>query len=179
MDTSIGIRGVNHVALRVRDLETSAGFYKRVLGFTEDVERFGHGVLAFLRAPRSANHHDLALLQIGLKAADDSPRSVGMFHFALEVDSIEDLADGYDRLVAEGCLDGASDHGATRAVYGRDPDGNTFELTWVLPRGEWGGWETAAPIKKPFDVREEANRRLGTPDAAVVAGALEPGAAAV
>ena len=53
MGTDIGIRGVNHVALRVRDLETSAGFYKRVLGFTEDVERFGHGVLAFLRAPRS------------------------------------------------------------------------------------------------------------------------------
>src|SRR5437016_4448821 len=104
MGTSIGIQGVNHVALRVRDVEASAEFYKRVLGFTEDVERFGYGVMAFLRAPQSSNHHDLALLQIGPKAADDSPRSVGMFHFALEVDSLEDLANGYDRLVAEGCL---------------------------------------------------------------------------
>ena len=168
MSTSIGIRGVNHVALRVRDVDASAEFYKRVLGFTEDVERFGHGVMAFLRAPQSANHHDLALLGIGPKAADDSPRSVGMFHFALEVDSIEDLAQGYDRLVAEGCLDGASDHGATKAVYGRDPDNNTFELTWVLPRAEWGDWETAAPIKKPLDVHDEANRRQWTPDAAPV-----------
>src|SRR6516225_7121661 len=128
MDTSIGIRGVNHVALRVRDMETSVEFYKRVLGFTEDVGRFGRGVLAFLRAPGSTNHHDLALLQIGAKAADDSPRSVGMHHFALGVDSIEDLVTGYDRLEAEGCLDGASDHGATRAVYGRDPDNNIVEL---------------------------------------------------
>jgi catechol-2,3-dioxygenase len=159
MDTNIGITGVNHVALRVRDLEASAGFYKRVLGFTEHVERFGHGVMAFLRAPQSTNHHDLALLKIGPDAADDSPRSVGMFHFALTVGSVDELAAGYDRLVAEGCLDGASDHGATKAVYGRDPDNNTFELTWVLPRDEWGDFETDAPIKKPLDVRDEANRR--------------------
>jgi catechol-2,3-dioxygenase len=169
MDTNIGIRGVNHVALRVRDMETSVEFYKRVLGFSEDVGRFGRGVLAFLRAPRSTNHHDLALLQIGPNAADNSPRSVGMHHFALGVDSIEDLAKGYDRLVAEGCLDGASDHGATRAVYGRDPDHNTFELTWVLPRAEWGDFETVAPIKKPLNVRDEADRRRRTPDAAMAA----------
>jgi catechol-2,3-dioxygenase len=162
MDTSIGIQGVNHVALRVRDVEASAEFYKRVLGFTEEVERFGHGVMAFLRAPASANHHDLALLQIGPKASADSPRSVGMFHFALTVGTIEDLARGHDRLVAEGCLDGASDHGATKAVYGRDPDNNTFELTWVLPRAEWGDYDTVAPIKTALDVRDEANRRAAT-----------------
>jgi catechol-2,3-dioxygenase len=169
MDTSIRIRGVNHVALRVRDMETSVEFYTQVLGFTEDVERFGRGVLAFLRAPGSTNHHDLALLQIGPNAADDSPRSVGMHHFALGVDTIEDLAKGHDRLDAEGCLDGASDHGATKAVYGHDPDNNTFELTWVLPAAEWGDFETVAPIKKPLNIHEEANRRLSTPDAVLAA----------
>jgi catechol-2,3-dioxygenase len=169
MSTSIGIQGVNHVALRVRDVESSAEFYKRVLGFTEEVERFGHGVMAFLRAPNSTNHHDLALLQIGPKAADDSPRSVGMFHFALTVDSIEDLAAGYDRLVVEGCLDGSVDHGATKAVYGRDPDHNTFELTWVLPRAEWGDYATVAPIKTGLDVHDEAGRRAAPPAVATAA----------
>jgi catechol-2,3-dioxygenase len=169
MDTSIGIRGVNHVGLRVRDVETSVAFYTRVLGLTEDVERFGRGVMAFLRAPGSTNHHDLALLQIGPKAADDSPRSVGMHHFALGVDSMEDLVLGYDRLVAEGCLDGASDHGATKAVYGHDPDHNTFELTWELPQAEWGAFDTAAPIKTPLNVHDEANRRQRTPDPAIAA----------
>jgi catechol-2,3-dioxygenase len=158
-NNDIGVRRVNHVALRVRDVERSADFYKRVLGFTEDVGRFGRGVMAFLRAPLSTNHHDLALLQIGPDAADVSQRSVGMFHFALEVDDIEDLATAQDRLTAEGCFESVADHGATKAVYGRDPDGNTFELTWVLPRAEWGEWETLAPIKKPMNLEDEVTRR--------------------
>lgn len=158
MDEGIKIRGVNHVALRVRDVETSAGFYKGVLGFTEDVDR-PMGIMALLRAPRSTNHHDLALLQIGADAADDSPQSVGLFHFALEVETIDDLLAGRDRLDAAGCLDSESDHGATKAVYGHDPDNHTVELTWVLPRSEWGEWESSAPIKTPMDVRLEAQRR--------------------
>jgi catechol-2,3-dioxygenase len=157
--TKIGITGVNHIALRVRDVDASAEFYKQVLGFTEDVERFGRGVLAFLRAPLSTNHHDLALLQIGHDAADNSPRTVGLFHFALEVDEIDDLLAAQTRLEQEGCLQGASDHGATKAVYGTDPDGNTFELTWIIPRAEWGEWETVAPIKKPLNLPQEVMER--------------------
>ncbi len=158
MDESIKIRGVNHVALRVRDVETSAGFYKSVLGFTEDVDR-PMGIMALLRAPLSSNHHDLALLQIGPDALDDSPHSVGLFHFALEVETMDDLVTARDRLAAAGCLETESDHGATKAVYGHDPDNNTVELTWVLPRAEWGDWESAAPIKMPVDIRHEAQRR--------------------
>jgi catechol-2,3-dioxygenase len=158
-DTPLRITGVNHIALRVRDLDVTAGFYKRVLGFTEDVERFGRGVLAFLRAPMSENHHDLALLQIGDGATDNSPRSVGLFHFALEVEKIDDLLAAQIRLEQEGCFQGASDHGATKAVYGTDPDGNTFELTWIIPRAEWGEWETAAPVKKPIDLHEAVMQR--------------------
>jgi catechol-2,3-dioxygenase len=157
--TGLRITGVNHIALRVRDVDVTAEFYKRVLGFTEDVERFGRGVLAFLRAPLSENHHDLALLQIGEGASDNSPRSVGLFHFALEVDEIDDLVAARARLEQEGCFQGASDHGATKAVYGTDPDGNTFELTWIIPRAEWGEWETVAPIKKPIDLNEAVRLR--------------------
>ncbi len=158
MDQSIKIRGVNHVPLRVRDVEASAEFYKGVLGFTEDVDR-PMGIMALLRAPLSSNHHDLALLQIGPDAVDDSPHSVGLFHFALEVETMDDLVTARDRLAAAGCLESESDHGATKAVYGHDPDNNTVELTWVLPRAEWGDWESAAPIKEPVNIRHEARRR--------------------
>jgi catechol-2,3-dioxygenase len=48
---------------------------------------------------------------------------------------------------------------ATKAVYGTDPDGNTFELTWIIPRAEWGEWETIAPIKKPLDLNEALTER--------------------
>ena len=63
------------------------------------------------------------------------------------------------RLVAEGCFQNQSDHGATKAVYGTDPDGNTFEITWILPRDEWGAWETDAPIKTPMDLDLELAHR--------------------
>ena len=34
-------------------------------------------------------------------------------------------------------LDGASDHGASEALYLRDPDGNGLELYWDRPTDEW------------------------------------------
>ena len=97
-------------------------------------ERFGHDTIAFLRASGSTNHHDLALLKIGPNAADASPRAVGLFHTAWEVDGIGDLVAARARLVTEGCFDSQADHGATRSVYGSDPDGNTFEIMWTMPR---------------------------------------------
>ena len=72
MDEFIPVKRLNHVALKVRDLDASVDFYTRVMGFTEDVGRFGNDVIAFLRAPGSTNHHDLALLKIGPKASDAS-----------------------------------------------------------------------------------------------------------
>jgi catechol-2,3-dioxygenase len=159
MNQSIPVRRLNHVALKVRDLDGSVDFYKRVMGFTEDVGRFGNDVLAFLRAPDSTNHHDLALLKIGSKATDASARSVGLFHCAWEVDELGDLVTARDRLVEEGCYQGQHDHGATKAVYGTDPDGNTIEITWILPRDEWGSWETDAPIKTAMDLETELARR--------------------
>ncbi len=155
MNEFIPVRRLNHVALKVRDLDDSVDFYKRVMGFTEDVGRFGNDILAFLRAPGSTNHHDLALLKIGPKATDASARSVGLFHCAWQVDDLRDLVTARDCLMAEGCFQGQNDHGATKAVYGTDPDGNTIEITWILPREEWGTWETDAPIKTAMDLETE------------------------
>ncbi len=159
MDDFIPVKRLNHVALKVRDLDTTVGFYERVMGFTEDVGRIGNDVIAFLRAPGSTNHHDLALLKIGPKATDAGARSVGLFHCAWEVDELRDLVAARDRLVAEGCFQSQADHGATKAVYGTDPDGNTFEITWILPRDEWGAWDTDAPIKTAIDLDDELARR--------------------
>ena len=37
------------------------------------------------------------------------------------------------RLTAAGALVGASDHGTTKSLYGKDPDGIEFEIAWVVP----------------------------------------------
>ena len=37
------------------------------------------------------------------------------------------------RLRGLGALTGASDHGVSKSLYGRDPDGNEFEVMWEVP----------------------------------------------
>ena len=34
-------------------------------------------------------------------------------------------------------LIGESDHGNSLSLYSKDPDGNEFEVFWMIPRSEW------------------------------------------
>ena len=78
---------------------------------------------AFLRLPRSGNHHDLGLFGVG--TAGEPKR-----------------------------------RGATKSIYGADPDGNEFEIIWMLPRTAWGDYEHAAPIDH-LDLAGEVARWSG------------------
>ena len=37
------------------------------------------------------------------------------------------------RLSEAGAHAGASDHGTTKSLYGKDPDGLEFEIAWIVP----------------------------------------------
>jgi catechol-2,3-dioxygenase len=127
------IHRLNHAVLYVRDAEGSARFYEDVLGFRRIPLPFPGAV--FLHAEGSSNDHDLGLFSIGA-GADPSPagrQSVGLYHLAWEVDTLTELAALRDRLAREGALIGATDHGTTKALYGRDPDGLEFEVSWLVP----------------------------------------------
>jgi hypothetical protein len=58
---------------------------------------------------------------------------VGLYHLAWEVDTLEELERIAGRLEAAGALVGASDHGTTKALYAKDPDGIEFEVCWLVP----------------------------------------------
>jgi catechol-2,3-dioxygenase len=73
------------------------------------------------------------------------------------VPSIQDLAAARETLGELGALVGQSDHGATKSLYGRDPDGNEFEVMWMVPRAEWGEHEHSAPVA-PLDLDAELAR---------------------
>jgi len=73
------------------------------------------------------------------------------------VPTIDDLAAAAQTLSQAGALSGASDHGATKSLYGRDPDGNEFEIMWLVPRQLWGEHETRA-IVAPLDLDAEVRR---------------------
>jgi catechol-2,3-dioxygenase len=113
--------------------------------------------MAFLRAHRSTNHHALGLMAVGADAQSYSGRSVGLYHLAWEVPTIEDLAAAASVLSELGALTGMSDHGATKLLYGRDPDGIEFEIMWLVPRDQWGQYEQRAVVM-PLDIRKEVER---------------------
>jgi catechol-2,3-dioxygenase len=93
---------------------------------------------------------------VGADAPSPPRGSVGLYHLAWEVDSIEGLLDARRTLEPLGALVGASDQGATKSIYGRDPDGNEFEIMWLVPRDQWGEHEHQAVVE-PLDL--EAERR--------------------
>ncbi len=147
---------LNHAVLFVSDLERAVRFWTD--GFAmEVVAREPRANAAFLRLPRSGNHHDLGLFGLGPAAAPKRPGTVGLYHLAWQVDTIDDLADARDTLVQLGAYTGESSHGATKSVYGADPDGNEFEVMWMLPRADWGAYADAAPVER-LDLAAELQR---------------------
>ncbi len=131
---------LSHAVLYVSNLERSRPFYEKAFGL-ETIA--GRQTAAFLRAPDSTQHHDLALMEVGPQALIPPPGSVGLYHLAWEVETIEELAESIEALSDMGALVGASDHGATKSLYGKDPDGIEFEILWVLPREAWGEFENS------------------------------------
>lgn len=157
----MGIRGPNHAVLYVRDADRTAEFYVSLLGFrrldtTGEMPHFPGA--AFLRADKSTNDHDLALFSVGERAGDTTAgvSSVGMYHLSWEVETLGDLARHAESLSRTGHLVGASNHGTTRALYCRDPDGLEFELTWVIPRELLAPGDE--PTTKPLDLAADIAR---------------------
>ncbi|MEV4812221.1 VOC family protein [Micromonospora avicenniae] len=131
----MGIHRLNHAVLYVSDLDRSVAFYRDVLGFCP-VEMAPDGFRgAFLQAPGSTNDHDLGLFEIGAGAGRSTAGrgTVGLYHLAWEVDTLDELAATAERLAAAGALVGTSDHGTTKSLYGQDPDGLEFEVVWLIP----------------------------------------------
>jgi catechol-2,3-dioxygenase len=151
---------LNHAVLYVRDARRTVRFYEDVLGFQRVIED-EQNRFAFIRAPGSTNHHDIAFFSIGDGASpsDAGQRTVGLYHLAWEVPTLEELDEVRGRLEAVGALVGASDHAVNKSLYARDPDGLEFEVMWLTPAEHWGDDEHAA-IVRPLDL-EGDKRRFG------------------
>jgi catechol-2,3-dioxygenase len=127
------VHRLNHAVLYVSDVERSVAFYRDALGFRTVMSFPG---AAFLQAPGSTNDHDLGLFEVGAdaKASDAGPhRRVGLYHLAWEVDTLAELERLAGVLAQADALVGASDHGTTKSLYAKDPDGLEFEVVWIIP----------------------------------------------
>ena len=123
---------MNHAVLYVSDVARTTEFYTRVLGFRVVTEFPG---AAFFQAPASSNDHDLGVFEIGRAAlpSEAGRRTVGLYHLAWEVETLGDLERLAGVLSERQALVGASDHGTTKSLYAKDPDGLEFEVVWLIP----------------------------------------------
>lgn len=152
------IHRLNHAVLYVRDVVRSKDFYCGTLGFDVVSEFPG---AAFLRAPASDNDHDLGVFTIGddAEASGAGRRTVGLYHLAWEVDTLGELAEMASTLRDAGALVGASDHGTTKSLYAKDPDGLELEIVWLLPAHAIEPADLAARASvRPLDLDAELAR---------------------
>jgi catechol-2,3-dioxygenase len=153
------IKRLNHAVLFVSDLGRALDFYTGSLGF-EVLAHEPRMNAAFLRTEGSTNHHDLGLFGLGADAAPKRRGQVGLYHLAWQVDTLDDLAELRETLLGAGALTGESSHGATLSLYGSDPDGNEFEIMWMLPRSAWGEYADK-PVVERLDLNAELQRWSG------------------
>ena len=157
----MGIFQLNHAVLFVDDLDKAVDFYTSVLGFQRlDEKAPGMQGAAFLRAADSTNDHDLGLFEIPGGAPSLAGRNtVGLYHLAWEVDSLGTLEHLSERLAEADALVGASDHGTTKSLYGRDPSGLEFEIVWIIPADRVTDADTAASTRiGRLDLAKEIER---------------------
>ena len=120
---------LDHVAIRVADIEESANWYERVLGLKKYQKKEWGPFPVFMLA----NKTGLALFPANKtdKPIDQGSKNVGIDHFAFNV-SNEDFEKAKSRYTAMNLKFTIQDHHYFLSLYTKDPDGHTVELTTLV-----------------------------------------------
>jgi catechol 2,3-dioxygenase len=154
---------LGHAHLRTADIDRIRHFYVDVLGFdviaeARDVPGWGTtGDVLFLSA--GGYHHHLAFNTWKSKGGEPAPDGyTGLHHVAIAYPTRRALADAHRRLQAIGWpIRQAESYTTHDAIYVIDPDGNTIELMWDKPPGEWARdpeGHQAMVFGRPLDLDE-------------------------
>ena len=153
----MGIIGMNHAVLYVRDARRQQRFYADVLGFATVIED-PNGGFVFMRGPDSPNHHDIAFFTIGdarrtVRGGQAAPSACTTSRGRCARSTSWPRSEPGSPRPARSS---ASDHGANKSLYAHDPDGLEFEVMWLVPADLWGDEEHEAIIR-----RARPRRRAG------------------
>ncbi len=121
---TLAVKGLQHLNLRVAELERARDFYVRVLGFRV---AFAKGDTVWLEAGGD-------LLGLSQGAAERSAPSAAQ-HFGFMVETRDEVDAWCAQLRAHGvaCEKGPYDRSDGRSLYFRDPDAHLLEIFWLDP----------------------------------------------
>lgn len=146
------LKRLQHIGIKVSDIENSMAFYRDVLGLKvserhEPGEAPGYPGLCLMRCER--DHHHVNLIYspdwAGRESRGDSGGDdnldIGVHHFAFEVDTRQDFDEMLEELNGKGveivmgpvkhsttAPDGDGSWGENRSFYFLDPDRNRIEI---------------------------------------------------
>lgn len=116
--------GINHITIRVNDIERAEEFYGDILGF-ELVRKMGQSMAVY-----QVGEEDTLVLVEAETSYDPSSRDYRVDHFGFYLDSeeeVDELAE-YFRENEVSILSGPANRKRGRFVFISDPDGNMLEF---------------------------------------------------
>jgi catechol 2,3-dioxygenase-like lactoylglutathione lyase family enzyme len=129
MSHRIDIEFLDHVAIRVSDIEKSVLWYEKVLGLKKHQKPEWGDFPIFMMV----NKTGIALFPANLedKEIDPVSRNVKIDHFAFHVslENFERAKRRYEELDLEFTIE---NHHYFHSIYTRDPDGHVVELTTLV-----------------------------------------------
>src|SRR5437763_545634 len=122
--TPIKVKKIGHIVYTVSDIEKTTKFWTEIMGFKfSDTNERG---MVFLRCQN--DHHTIGLAPgaPGAKLPTDDPKALGSQHFAMEVDSVDDLFKARAFVQSKGLeivAEGRRGPGSNIEIHFLDPDG--------------------------------------------------------
>lgn len=118
---------IGHVVLKVRNLKRSRAFYSELLGM--DVMMEIPAIPAVFLANHRRDHHEIALFEVGAEAEGLQAKQIGLAHVAFRLRNEEELRAAYDEFKQKHVpISFTVNHGVTKSIYFRDPDGHELEV---------------------------------------------------